>query len=330
MSYCWAANLAALCAHPEGATSDAAGEARKELEALPIPGFDTSEYVRSLAEDGMRWRQQLRDVADQCDGPALRVALADDCIANPLIDEEDLGCGVFGRRYNSALDLARVPFTVGDVQDLFAMTATGLAEGKITWGHQGMMFAGNFALGAAGGWFGLPGAGAAGRRGTEFFMDRIAEVDTTALSTAQLLTAAQVMLADTDDCDDGFLAATWTALVDELIALYSAAGPKRGAGQPVGELNRDMRIVEAAEKEVRALVDERHLRGSRRPLPDVARWNALAAGHLLELLGYSVAAEDATGSRGVWNKDGWQVVSQSSPAGSTAYEVRLHCRKWSD
>ena len=192
-----------------------------------------------------------------------------------------------------------------------------------------MMFAGNFALSAAGGLLGIPGAGVVGRHGSEFFLNRIAEVDDVALSTAQLLTAVQVMLAG-DDCQDGFLTAAWHVLIDELIVLYAEAGLRRSDGQGIADLSSAMCVVEAGEKELRALVDARHLRGKRRPLPDVRGWNALAAGHLLEALGYSVSAQDATGCRGIWNKEGWQVLTQSAAAGSTAFEVRLGCRKWSD
>lgn len=90
-----------------------------------------------------------------------------------------------------------------------------------------------------------------------------------------------------------------------------------------------MRVVEAAERQARSDIDRLGLRSERLPSPNVEGWSVLAAGHLLEVLGYSVVAQDGSGSRGVWNKEAWQVTSQQPPAGSTAYEVRLHCRKFS-
>ncbi len=105
---------------------------------------------------------------------------------------------------------------------------------------------------------------------------------------------------------------------------------KAHIGSSSTALERDLRILQAAESDLRALLDNRKIR---RPhdVPHLVGMSAAAATCVLEAIGFTaLCIDDGSEGRMVMNKDNWFVVRQSFPGSSTSQDVpvKLHVEKF--
>jgi hypothetical protein len=114
------------------------------------------------------------------------------------VDEEDgeyIG-GTVVRRFDAMLDIACVPFSFGEVQDLYLGTSAELAAAKPAWLLRHVPTLAGAAGGFAGGWFGIPTAGVYAAKGSGWLLDQFSKADDNVRAIARLVVDAAAIAVD--------------------------------------------------------------------------------------------------------------------------------------